>query len=204
MILRTIGGSAFTRLPVFRDGIDNVVGLLHLKRLVQHGGIENLEKATLEGLIAEPYFVPEGTPLNKQLVQFQRTRHRTAFVVDEYGDIQGIVTMEDLLEEIVGEFTSEPLPAHADVRRDSRPGCYVVNASANIRALNRMMNWRLPTNGPKTLNGLILEQLETIPKTGTGLKLSDYPIEILKTSENVVRTVRIRPRVESPRQAAVG
>jgi len=189
-ILKTIRQSGFTRLPVFRDSIDNVVGILHVKRLIQSVGLEKLDKSALVELLDDPYFVPEGTPLNKQIVQFQRTRQRTAFIVDEYGDIQGIVTLEDILEEIVGEFTSDPVPAHTDVHEDDKAG-YVVKASANIRALNRMMNWHLPTDGPKTLNGLILEQLETIPETGTDLMLNDYPVEILQTSYNVVKTVRI-------------
>jgi Mg2+/Co2+ transporter CorB len=189
-ILQTIRQSGFTRLPVFRDSLDDVIGILHMKRLIQNSELEQLDKQTLERLVEPPYFVPEGTPLNKQLLQFQRSRQRTALVVDEYGDIQGIVTLEDILEEIVGEFTSEPAPSHADVREDDRAG-YVVRASANIRDLNRTMNWNLPTDGPKTLNGLILEQLETIPEKGTGLMLNDYPVEILQTSENVVKTVRI-------------
>ena len=200
-ILRTIRDSSFTRLPVFRDSIDNVIGILHLKRLVKSAGLEQLDKQALSSLVEDPYFVPENTPLNKQLVQFQRAKQRTAFIVDEYGDIQGIVTLEDILEEIVGEFTSEPMPAHADVRTDDKSG-YIVKASANVRALNRMMNWNLPTNGPKTLNGLILEQLEAIPEQGTGLMLNDYPIEILKTSENVVKTVRIKTPVQEERAMA--
>ena len=200
-ILRTIRESSFTRLPVFRDSIDNVIGILHLKRLVQNAGLEQLNKEIVTSLVEDPYFVPENTPLNKQLVQFQRARQRTAFIVDEYGDIQGLVTLEDILEEIVGEFTSEPVPAHADVRKDDESG-YIVRASANVRALNRMMNWHLPTNGPKTLNGLILEQLETIPEQGTDLMLDDYPVEILKTSESVVKTVRINTPLEKERAIA--
>jgi len=203
-ILATIRQGSFTRLPVYRDSIDDVLGILHVKRLVQSGGIEMLNKSILMGLIEEPYFVPEGTPLNKQLVQFQRSRQRTAFVVDEYGDIQGMITLEDILEEIVGEFTSEPLPAHADVRTDDQPG-YVVNAAANVRSLNRMMNWNLPTEGAKTLNGVILEQLETIPEPGTGLMLNGYPVEILDTSDNAVKTVRVRASdTIEPQHAAVG
>ncbi|HJP38519.1 MAG TPA: HlyC/CorC family transporter [Gammaproteobacteria bacterium] len=189
-ILSTIRNSAYTRLPVFKDSIDDVIGILHMKQLVQSAGLEHLNKALLKNLVQDAYFVPEGTPLNKQIVQFQRARQRTAFIVDEYGDIQGIVTLEDILEEIIGEFTSEPISTHADVRTDDKSG-YVVKGSANIRALNRMMNWRLPTNGPKTLNGLILETLEAIPKQGTGLVLNDYPIEILKTTDSVVQSVRI-------------
>jgi Mg2+/Co2+ transporter CorB len=188
-ILDTIHNSAYTRLPVFRDSIDDVIGILHMKRLV-HAGLEQLNKNLLMNLMEDPYFVPEGTPLNKQLVQFQRARQRTAFIVDEYGDIQGIVTLEDILEEIVGEFTSEPAPTHADVRKDDKSG-YIVKGSANIRALNRMMNWHLPTDGPKTLNGLIVETLEMIPEQGTGLLLNDYPIEILQTSDSIVQSVRI-------------
>jgi Mg2+/Co2+ transporter CorB len=189
-ILKTIRQSSFTRLPVFRDSLDNVVGIVHAKRLIQSAGLDALNKQALVELVEHPYFVPEGTPLNKQIVQFQRARQRTAFIVDEYGDIQGIVTLEDILEEIVGDFTSEPTPAHADVRKDGTGG-YVVKASANLRALNRMMSWHLPTDGPKTLNGLILEKLETIPATGTDLMLDDYPVQILETSDNVVESVRI-------------
>jgi len=181
-----------------------VIGILHVKKLVQSGGLDALDENLLLRIVEEPYFVPEGTPLNKQLVQFQRTRRRTAFVVDEYGDIQGIVTLEDILEEIVGEFTSEPLPAHADVRADDQPG-FVVKASANVRSLNRMMNWNLPTDGAKTLNGVILEQLETIPEPGTGLLLNDYPVEILATGDNAIKAVRIRePGAMQTRRAAVG
>jgi Mg2+/Co2+ transporter CorB len=200
-IIRTIRESSFTRLPVFNDSMDDVIGILHMKRLLRSSGLDTLDKKTLMSLVEDAYFVPEGTPLNKQLVQFQRTKQRTAFVVDEYGDIQGIVTLEDILEEIVGEFTSEPVPAHADVRQDAQAG-YVVKASANVRALNRMMNWHLPTDGPKTLNGLILEQLETIPEKGTGLMLNDYPIEILQTSDNVVKSVRIGAPLPDQRAAA--
>jgi Mg2+/Co2+ transporter CorB len=202
--LRTIRESNYTRLPVYRDTIDDVVGVLHVKRLVQNASIEELDRDGLLRLIDEPYFVPEGTALNKQLLQFQRLRQRTAFVVDEYGDIQGIVTLEDILEEIVGEFTTEPEPDLEPVLRDGDSGGYVVDGAANIRTLNRTMNWHLPTDGPKTLNGLILEQLEAIPATGTGLLLADYPVEILETGDNAVRKVRIRPPVQDKRRAAAG
>jgi Mg2+/Co2+ transporter CorB len=190
--LATIRTSSHTRLPVYRDTIDDVLGVLHLRRLIQAEGPDELSIDRLLGLLEEPYFIPEGTALNRQLVQFQRNRRRFAFVVDEYGDIQGIVTLADILEEIVGEFTDEPEPSVADVVREEA-GAFVVDASANVRALNRMMNWHLPTDGPKTLNGLILEQLEAIPQDGTGLLLNDYPVEILETGDNVVKLVRIRP-----------
>jgi Mg2+/Co2+ transporter CorB len=203
-IVETIRTSGYTRLPVYREAIDNVIGILHVKRLIQQQLPEQLSKATIESLLDEPYFVPEGTPLNKQLVQFQRSRQRTAFVVDEYGDIQGIVTLEDLLEEIVGEFTSEPDAGETELRRDDVAGGYIVDASANVRVLNRTMNWKLPTDGPKTLNGLILEKLEAIPRKGTGLMLNDYAVEILQTSGNVVETVRVREPSDGRRVAAGG
>jgi Mg2+/Co2+ transporter CorB len=190
--LDTIRTSVYTRLPVYRDSIDEVIGVLHLRQLMRTQALDEMSEVQLLDLLEEPYFVPEGTSLNRQLVQFQRNHRRFAFVVDEYGDIQGIVTLEDILEEIVGQFTTEPeLDADAVVREDA--GTFVVNASANVRALNRMMSWHLPTDGPKTLNGLILEHLETIPQDGTGLMLDDYPIEILETGDNVVKQVRIRP-----------
>jgi Mg2+/Co2+ transporter CorB len=190
-ILETISKSAFTRLPVFRDGIDHVVGMLDLRRLIQANGFMQMDEARLTAAMDDPYFIPEGTALHRQLIQFQKNQLRAALVVDEYGDIQGLVTLEDILEEIVGEFTNDLTPSHEDVQADAENSAFLVNASANIRSLNRTMNWNLPTDGAKTLNGLILEQLETIPETGTGLKLGDYPVEIVQTSENVVNTVRI-------------
>ncbi len=139
----------------------------------------------------EPYFVPEETPLNVQLSQFQRNRRRLAFVVNEYGDIEGLVTLEDILEEIVGEFTSDPATVlHKDVHLE-RPGVYIVNASATIRALNRALQWHLPTDGPKTINGLLLERLETIPDRGTTLRVEGYVFEVLQIADNAIRTVRI-------------
>jgi Mg2+/Co2+ transporter CorB len=191
-IINLIQNSEYTRLPVHRDGIDHVTGILDLRHLIRSGGLASFDTHQLQGLLDEPYFVPEGTPLHRQLVQFQNNQQRAALVVDEYGDIQGLVTLEDILEEIVGEFTAEEGPVHADVRPDTLPKCYLVNASANIRSLNRTMNWRLPVEEAKTLNGLILEQLEEIPATGTDLQLGDYNIEILETSENVINLVRIR------------
>ena len=141
----------------------------------------------------EPYFVPEGTPLTQQLSQFQRMRRRLAFVVNEYGDIAGLVTLEDILEEIVGEFTTDPTAvAHRDVSRDAA-GNWLVNASATIRALNRTLGWQLPSLGPRTLNGLLLEKLETIPRPGTALRIGDYEFEILQIADNAIRTVRVRP-----------
>ena len=194
-IEKIISESEHTRLPVFRDDIDKVVGILHLRRLANLAKTE-MTKATLETLLSEPYFVPEGTPLSVQLIQFQRRRERIALVVDEYGDIQGIVTLEDILEEIVGEFTTDPAGDELDVISEGTDS-FLVDATANIRELNRSQEWELPTEGPKTLNGLIVELLENIPKPGTTLEVSGYPIEIVATNDNRIRTVRVGPRVKN-------
>lgn len=189
---RIIAHSKHTRLPVYRDNIDQVVGILHLRKLANLAKNE-LTKSMLQQLLSEPYFVPEGTPLSKQLVQFQRRRERIAMVVDEYGDIQGIVTLEDILEEIVGEFTTDPASQENEVVSEGAD-TFLVDATANIRELNRSQDWDLPTDGPKTLNGLIVELLETIPKPNTCLKVNGYPIEIVESDDNRVRMVRVGQR----------
>ncbi len=191
-IATTITTSRHSRLPVFRGNIENLVGILYIRKLVL-ASTGTLDKATIEATMDEPFFIPEGTSLHSLLAQFRRSRQRTAFVVDEYGDIQGLVTIEDLLEEILGEFSSSGEEVPEEVRREEKSDAWLVSASINVRALNRMMNWHLPTDGPTTLNGLILEQLEAFPACGTALQLNGYPVEITETGDNVIRTVRIRP-----------
>lgn len=190
-ISKIIDTSEHSRLPVYRDNIDHVIGVLHLRCLANRSNKPGASKSDFEALVTDPYFVPEGTPLNTQLAQFQKAKQRFALVVDEYGDIQGIVTLEDILEEIVGEFTTAPLSEDQDIVRDGE-NSFLVSGGANIRDLNRVMNWNLPTDGPKTLNGLILEYLETIPQPGVTLKIEGYPIEIVETTENRVKSARIQ------------
>ena len=194
-IVEQLRQTPHTRLPVYSGDIDNMIGLLHMKRVAQELARGTLDRAKLEELARgrEPYFVPEATPLTLQLTHFQRNRRRFGFVVDEYGDIQGLVTLEDILEEIVGEFTTDPATVtHRNVHSES-PGVFIVNASMTIRALNRALAWQLPTDGPKTLNGLLIEQLETIPDAGTVLRFGAQQFEILQVADNAIRTVRIRP-----------
>ncbi len=191
-IMKIIAESQHTRLPVYRNDVDKVIGILHLRRLANLAD-KQFDKQQLQALLSKPYFVPEGTPLSKQLVQFQRRRERIAMVVDEYGDIQGVVTLEDILEEIVGEFTTDPADDDNDVIKDGADA-YIVDATANIRELNRSQDWDFSTDGPKTLNGLIVENLETIPAPATCLKIDGYPIEIVETDENRIRTVRVGAR----------
>jgi Mg2+/Co2+ transporter CorB len=193
-VLERLRQTPHTRLPVYDGELDNMIGLLHMKRTAQEFARGSLSRERLIEIAQarEPYFVPEGTTLMAQLQQFQRNRRRHAFVVDEYGDIQGMVTLEDLLEEIVGEFTNDPATvSHKDVHRDAS-GAWLVNASATIRVLNRALGWQLPDLGPRTLNGLLLEKLEHIPEAGTSLRIGDLEFEVLQTTDNAIRTVRVR------------
>jgi len=198
-ILDQLRQARHTRLPVYEGELDNILGMLHMKRIVQELARESLTRERLIEIARgrEPYFVPEGTPLNVQLTNFQRAQRRFAFVVNEYGDIDGLVTLEDILEEIVGEFTTDTATfAHKDVHVE-KPGVFILNASATIRALNRALQWHLPTDGPKTINGLLLEQLETIPPPGTALKVGDYLFEVLQIADNAIRTVRAQVNPKS-------
>jgi Mg2+/Co2+ transporter CorB len=195
-ILDALRSTPHTRLPVCQGNLDNIVGVLHMKKVARALARGDFDREHLLELARqrEAYFVPEGTTLDVQLLNFKRDRRRIALVVDEYGDIQGLVTLEDILEEIVGEFTSAPATLHKDIHREA-DGSYVVNGAINVRVLNRTLGWGLPTDGPRTLNGLIVEYLETLPHAGTVLRLGDLTIEILQTVDNSVKTARIRPAV---------
>jgi Mg2+/Co2+ transporter CorB len=189
--LAIIRDSQFHRLPVFRGDVDNTLGIVQIRRLLPYLAGGTLDEHQLLQLTREPYFVPEGTPLNKQLLNFQQHERRSAFVVDEYGDVQGLITTEDILREIVGEFDRSAGPADIGIVRENELS-FVVNAGANVRQLNRVMTWSLPTDGPKTLNGLLIEKLETIPKKGAHVRVGDYQIEILETTEHGIESVRVR------------
>ena len=198
-ILDQLRQTPHTRLPVYRGDMGNMVGLLHMKRVAQELARGSLDHERL-GEVAvqrEPYYVPEGTPLTTQLQNFQRDRRRLAFVVDEYGEVMGLVTLEDILEEIVGEFTQNAATlSHRDIHRD-RSGAYIINGGTTIRTLNRTLGWQLPTDGPKTLNGLLIERLETIPSSGTSLRIDNLEMEVLQVADNTVRTVKVRVTSES-------
>ena len=188
--LAVIQASTHDRLPVFREDVDNIIGVSRIRDLLPDLIRGELTQALLLERIREPYFVPEGTPLNKQLLNFQQHGRRSAFVVDEYGDVQGLITTQDIVNELVGELDRDATAVDLGVTKESDRS-YVVDASANIRQLNRVMNWNLPTDGPKTLNGLIVEQLETIPESGTGVTVANYPIEILDAGEHGIKRVRV-------------
>lgn len=199
-VLAQLRQSQHTRMPVYEGELDKVIGILHMKVVARELLRGRLTRDTLAELARarDAYFVPEGTPLNTQLLNFQRQKRRIALVVDEYGDVQGLVTIEDILEEIVGEFTTDPATMmHRDVHAEP-DGSFVVNASASVRLLNRAMHWALPTEGPKTLNGLIVEYLETIPEPGVSLRIGNYALEVLQTGDNQVKTVRVKPLPPPP------
>jgi len=197
-ILKQLTNSQHTRMPVFNTDINNVRGMIHVRNTLQLLTQKETSKEDLKRWIRPAYFVPEGTPLNKQLLHFQREKHRSGLVVDEYGDVQGLVTLEDILEEIVGEFTTDPATHIKEVHRQ-KDGTFLVDGSASIRELNRVMQWELPTNGPKTFSGLITEHMESIPKPGTSLMLAGYPVEIVQTKDNMVKTAQINPNFRRPK-----
>jgi len=181
----------YTRIPVYEGQLENILGFIHIRRYMQALVKGDFDKDALRALIRPPYFIPEGTPLNTQLINFQREKRRMGFVVDEYGDIQGLVSFGDLLEEIVGEFVTDPMDDLDDVKQQE-DGSYLVNGNANLREVVRTMHWELPTDGPKTFNGLILEHLENIPETGVSLMIDGYAIEIMQVRNNMVKILKIR------------
>jgi Mg2+/Co2+ transporter CorB len=193
-VVQQITNSHRTRVPVFKDSIDNTIGMLHLRKVLNLVVRDELTRETLESLMQEPYFIPEGTSLTRQLLNFQKNRRRSGLVVDEYGSIHGLVTLEDILEEIVGQFTTDSSVRNASIHPQEN-GSYLVDGSTHIREINRVLSWELPTDGPKTLNGLILEHLEMIPAPGTSLLIANYPVEITRTDNNAVQTARIHPQL---------
>ena len=195
-ILRCIQTSSHTRLPVWRDDINNVAGVLHLRNISKVIDRQGLDRAALEREMEAPYFIPESTPLSTQLLNFQKHKHRLALVVDEYGEVMGLVAMEDILEEIVGDFTSN-LSDTTDNIFPQRDGSHIIAGTANIREINKALHWDLPTSGPKTLSGLILENLESFPDANAGLAIGRYRMEILELEGNVVRSVRVRLTTET-------
>ncbi|MCC5886457.1 MAG: HlyC/CorC family transporter [Gammaproteobacteria bacterium] len=189
-IIEQICATTHTRLPVFKGNINEVLGILHMRNAARFMRMSEPTKAALMQETQEPYFVPEGTPLHVQLLKFQNAERRIGLVVDEYGDVQGIVTLEDILEEIVGEFTSD-LAARIPEVHPQDDGSHIIDGTALLRDINRALNWDLPLTGPRTLNGLILEHLEIIPDSPCCLEIGSYRIEVLQIKDNMIRTARV-------------
>ncbi|MGY6589035.1 MAG: HlyC/CorC family transporter [Wenzhouxiangella sp.] len=191
-ILQTLTQGIFTRMPVWRGDIDQMVGLLHIRTVLRQLAQNRLNRQALEKAVRPPYFIPEGTALTQQLLEFQGREQQMGLVVDEYGDIQGLVTLDDILEEIVGEYTSEGVTRQKLIRKQQN-GSWLVDGGATIRMLNRRFEWNLPTSGAKTLNGLILEQLESIPDGRTSLRIEGLILTIVDMVDKRIRKVEIRP-----------
>ena len=184
-IIEKIKVSPHTQLAVYKKSIDRVVGFLHLRKVLTLVNQTDFDKQTIINLLTQPSFIPENTPVHTQMLRFKSEKVRIGLVVDEYGDVQGLVTLDDLLQEIVGELITDDVTA-----RKQSDGSYLVDATITVRELNRVMQWSLPTQGPKTLNGLILEFMETIPEPGTSIKLHGHPLEIIKGDEHAVKLVK--------------
>lgn len=196
-IIEQISHSQHTRLPVYESNIDNMIGVLHLRRMTRILNDTNeLTKEMLRGILIDCYFVPKATPLHTQMMNFQQNKRCFGIVVDEYGVIQGLVTIEDILEEIVGEFTTNMQAYNLDIQKQD-DNYYLIDCSAHLREINRQLKWELPTEGPKTLNGLLLERLEYIPESGTTLKIDNYLVEITQVSKNSVKMARLKCLQES-------
>ncbi|MED5311879.1 MAG: HlyC/CorC family transporter [Pseudomonadota bacterium] len=190
-VLEQIASAQHTRLPVYRKDIDNIVGVLHMRSAGRLIKTENLNKAAIIQETTEPYFIPDSTPLHTQLFNFQSNKLRLAVVVDEFGAVKGIVTLEDILEEIVGEFTTDLADSNRDIFAQE-DGSYLIDGGTSIRDINRTLSWQLDSESANTLNGILMEVLQSIPDASVGVKLDGYYAEILQVKDNVFRTVKMR------------
>jgi Mg2+/Co2+ transporter CorB len=196
-ILKQLKHRTHTMTLLYRDTIDDAIGFLHARDSLLILLKEDFTKTTLLRSARELYFIPEGTPLNTQLIKFQMNKQRIGLVVDEYGDIQGLVTLADILEEIVGDFTTPHVSHSSQEIHQQLDNSYIVEGSISIRDLNKEMGWTLPTDGPRTLNGLIIEHLEEIPNSKISARICGYPMEILEVENNMVKLVKIMPHLYS-------
>ncbi len=184
------------RVLAYKENLDNVVGILDVRKALAKLESEPISAENLSQILKEPYFVPEGTPLFSQLQHFKENRRRLGLVVDEYGELRGLVALEDIIEEILGEFNAHS-PMQTGMYQKLEDGSYLVEGSSLLRELNRKLGLALPLDGPKTLNGLILEHFEDIPESGTSLKIADYPVEIVQTHGRFVKMARIFPKLST-------
>jgi Mg2+/Co2+ transporter CorB len=191
---RQIATSNHTRIPVYEGSIENIVGVLHVRKFLTIAESEEFDREHLSRILRAPYFIPMGTPLLTQLQNFQEHQDRMGLIVDEYGELMGLVTLEDIVEEIIGEFTTQsPLSVAGSFARQP-DGSIIVEGGTLLRNLNRRFGTEFPLTGPKTLNGLILEHFEDIPEPGTSMKLADQPLEIVQIQDRSVKSVRLLPK----------
>ena len=189
-IVEQMRSTTHTRLPVYRDNINNISGVIHMRKIASVLTLNKLTHQVIENTSVEPYFIPEGTPLSVQLLNFKQQKKRMGIVVDEYGDVEGIVTLEDILEEIVGEFSDHDSSQEPEIREQT-DGSFLIDGSAYIREINKNIQTELPSDGAKTLNGLITENLESIPDGAVCLQVGNYLIETLETKDNRINLARL-------------
>lgn len=191
-VVTQIVNTQHTFLPVYQQDINNIIGVLHIKKILHLIAKEDFNQHHLRQAMDEAFFIPQGTTLTKQLLNFQKSKQRFALVVDEYGDILGLVTLEDILEEIVGEYTTNVSESYASIVHQE-DGSYLMDGSTSIRECNRIMDWKLPTDGPKTINGLVLEYLQMIPEPGTCCLINKIPVEVVQVQDNRIKTIKVLP-----------
>ena len=195
-VLQRISNSHHTRLPVREGDNEEIIGIIHIRKVINqlraHLQDGDLTKEALREVIEDPYFVPAGTPLYTQIQQFQENQERIALVVDEYGEFKGLITLEDILEEVIGDFTTQS-PSRMGSYRKEADGSWLVDGSSSLRDLNKKLNLSLPLEGPRTLNGLIIEHFEDIPEPGTSFRVNEHTLEIIQTQDRIVKSVKIFP-----------
>jgi Mg2+/Co2+ transporter CorB len=191
-ILQQLATSHHTRLPVKEGPNEDIVGILHLRKAMNQLRDGKLDMESLRDIITEPYFVPSGTPLYTQMQQFQENKQRIALVVDEYGELKGLISLEDILEEVIGDFTTQS-PLRMSSYHQEEDGSWIVDGSSHLRDLNKKLGLNLPLDGPRTMNGLVLEHFEDIPEPNTSFKIGTHRLEILQTHDRIVKSVRIYP-----------
>ena len=184
--------SFYSNLPVYQETLDNIKGVLDLSNFLRRTDMTLYSNEMVLNHIQQPYFIPETTTLSQQLIEFKKKKEKLGFAVDEYGNIQGLVTIEDIFEEIVGDYLEETQKLNKEMRPQKDGDYFIVNAASNIRSLNRIMNWNIPIEEAKTMNGAILEKLGYIPDNGTEIELGDYKINIVQTKENAIKTLKIK------------
>lgn len=191
-ILQHLSSSHHTRLPVKQGPAEEIIGIIHIRKVMNQLRNGELDMGALQEVISEPYFIPSGTPLYTQMQQFQENQQRIGLVVDEYGELKGLITLEDILEEIIGDFTTQS-PLRISSYRQEGDGSWLVDGSSSLRDLNKKLGLSLPLDGPRTLNGLVLEHFEDIPEPGTSFKIGNHTLEIMQTQDRIVKSVRIYP-----------
>jgi len=189
---KLIEDNIYVYVPVYKDALDNIEGLLNLNELLKKHSLKLLDNNLIRKYMEKPYFIPEKTNLSQQLFEFKSKNQKVGFAVDEYGNIQGLITIEDIFEEIVGDYLEETKKMNKEMRPKKDGDYYIVNASSNIRTLNKMMNWNIPIEEAKTINGAILENLGYIPEVGAKFSLGQYSIRVISTKENAIESIRIK------------